>query len=186
MYELKSVVTQADRMGKRMDINEIVQLMERFDASKATRLQLKSGDTELVLESAPVQTVYAQPTDAGNASQPMTGSSVTVVQQAAPGKGNVIASDNAGTEKKLKAAEAELNGVPVKAPLVGTFYCAPSPEDKPFVTVGQQVKKGDVIGIIEAMKLMNEITAPEDGVVKNIFAQNGNMVEYGEVLMVLE
>lgn len=173
-------------MGKRMDIKEIVQLMERFDASKATKLQLKSGDTELVLESAPAQTVYAQPADAGNASQPMSGSMVTVVQQTAPGNGNVLASANAGAEIKSKTAEAELSGITVKAPLVGTFYCAPSPEDKPFVSVGQRVKKGDVVGIIEAMKLMNEITAPEDGVVKTIFAENGNMVEYGEVLMVLE
>lgn len=173
-------------MGKRMDIKEIVQLMERFDASKATKLQLKSGDTELVLESAPAQTVYAQPSDAGNASQPMSGSMVTVVQQTAPRSGNVLANANAGAEKKSKTAEAELSGITVKAPLVGTFYCAPSPEDKPFVSVGQRVKKGDVVGIIEAMKLMNEITAPEDGVVKTIFAENGNMVEYGEVLMVLE
>lgn len=173
-------------MGKRMDIKEIVQLMERFDASKATKLQLKSGDTELVLESAPAQTVYAQPSDAGNASQQMSGSMVTVVQQTAPGNGKVLASANAGAEKKSKTAEAELSGITVKAPLVGTFYCAPSPEDKPFVSVGQRVKKGDVVGIIEAMKLMNEITAPEDGVVKTIFAENGNMVEYGEVLMVLE
>lgn len=173
-------------MGKRMDIKEIVQLMERFDASKATKLQLKSGDTELVLESAPAQTVYAQPSDVGNASRQMSGSMVTVVQQTAPGNGNVLASANAGAEKKSKTAEAELSGITVKAPLVGTFYCAPSPEDKPFVSVGQRVKKGDVVGIIEAMKLMNEITAPEDGVVKTIFAENGNMVEYGEVLMVLE
>ena len=169
-----------------MDIKEIVQLMERFDASKATKLQLKLGDTELVLESAPIQNLYAQSADIGTASQPVTGSAVTVVQQAAPGNGNVIASDNGSAAKPSKTAEVEIAGTPVKAPLVGTFYCAPSPEEKPFVSVGQSVKKGDVIGIIEAMKLMNEITAPEDGVVKSIFAENGNMVEYGEVLMVLE
>ena len=164
-----------------MDIKEIVQLMERFDASKATKLQLKLGDTELVLESAPMQNMYAQSADIGTASQP-----VTVVQQAAPRNGNVIASDNGRAAKPSKTAEVEVEGTPVKAPLVGTFYCAPSPEEKPFVSVGQSVKKGDVVGIIEAMKLMNEITAPEDGVVKSIFAENGNMVEYGEVLMVLE
>lgn len=169
-----------------MDIKEIVQLMERFDASKATKLQLKLGDTELLLESAPVQNLYAPLVDTGNACQPMSGSAVTVVQQAAPGNGNVIASDNGSTAKPSKTAEVEIAGTPVKAPLVGTFYCAPSPEEKPFVSVGQSVKKGDVVGIIEAMKLMNEITAPEDGVVKSIFAENGNMVEYGEVLMVLE
>ena len=173
-------------MGKRMDIKEIVQLMERFDASKATKLQLKSGDTELVLESAPAQTVYAQPADAGNASQPMSGSMVTVVQQTAPGNGNVLASANAGAEKKSKTAEAELSGITVKAPLVGTFYCAPSPEDKPFVSVGQRVKKGDVVGIIEAMKLMNEIQSDVSGIVTEIYVENGDGVEYGQPLICIQ
>ena len=168
-----------------MDIKEIVQLIERFDASKATKLQLKSGDTEFVLESAPVQTVYAQAADMGSESQPVKGSNVTGVQPVS-GSSNVTVSDSGKTVGASKKAEVEPDGIPVKAPLVGTFYCAPSPEDKPFVSVGQTVKKGDVIGIIEAMKLMNEITAPEDGVVKRIFAENGKMVEYGEVLMVLE
>lgn len=135
--------------------------MERFDASKATKLQFKSGDTELVLESTPAQNPYMQP-----AELPMTAQPVST-----------------GAAKQEPEA---IEGTPVKAPLVGTFYCAPSPEEKPFVSVGQTVKKGDVVGIIEAMKLMNEITAPEDGVVKSIFAENGNMVEYGEVLLVLE
>lgn len=166
-----------------MDIKEIVQLMERFDASKATKLQFKSGDAELVLESATVQNQYAQPVEIPLVSQPVSAGNVTVVQQAVPGNGNVTATGNTGT---AKAEPAEIDGKLVKAPLVGTFYCAPSPEETPFVTVGQSVKKGDVVAIIEAMKLMNEITAPADGVVKSIFAENGNMVEYGEVLMVLE
>jgi len=169
-----------------MDIKEIVQLMECFDASKATRLQLKSGDTELLLESAAVQMVCTQPVPATDAGQPVGANRVTVVQQTMTGNGNEMVSDREKAVPVSQTTEQNLSGTPVKAPLVGTFYCAPSPEDKPFVTVGQGVKKGDVIGIIEAMKLMNEITAPEDGVVKNIFAENGNMVEYGEVLMVLE
>jgi len=167
-----------------MDIKEIVQLMERFDESKATKLQLKFGDSELVLESAPVQTVYTQSMDTGNVSQAMAGSAI--VQQTVPEGNTVTASDSGRNAERTKGELPEIKGIPVKAPLVGTFYCAPSPEEKPFVNVGQSVKKGDVIGIIEAMKLMNEITAPEDGVVKVIFAENGNMVEYGEVLMVLE
>ena len=167
-----------------MDIKEIVQLMERFDESKATKLQLKSGDTELVLESAPMQSVYTQPMDNGSVSQTLAGNAI--VQQAAPENILVTASDKGKSREQSKGELPEIKGIPVKAPLVGTFYCAPSPEEKPFVNVGQSVKKGDVIGIIEAMKLMNEITAPEDGVVKVIFAENGNMVEYGEVLMVLE
>ena len=166
-----------------MEIKEIVQLMERFDASKATKLQLKSGDTELVLESALAQNPYTQPTELPMTAQPVSTGNVTVVQQAVPGNGNAIAATDTGAAKKEPAA---IDGTPVKAPLVGTFYCAPSPEDAPFVAVGQSVKKGDVVAIIEAMKLMNEITAPADGVVKSILAENGNMVEYGEVLMVLE
>ena len=74
----------------------------------------------------------------------------------------------------------------VKAPLVGTFYAASSPGEEPFVNVGDVVKKGDVIGIIEAMKLMNEITAPQDGVVREILIDNGEMVEYDQVIMRIE
>ena len=160
--------------------------MEQFDASKATKLQFKSGDTELVLESAPAQTVYAPPAEAVSVSQPVSAGNVTVVQQAVSGNDNVLASGSAVAVTAAKTEPAELGGTPVKAPLVGTFYSAPSPEEASFVAVGQTVKKGDVVAIIEAMKLMNEITAPADGVVKSIFAENGNMVEYGEVLMVLE
>lgn len=74
----------------------------------------------------------------------------------------------------------------IKAPLVGTFYQASAPGQAPFVTVGQQIHKGDVVGIIEAMKLMNEITAPEDGIVTAIHVKDGDMVEYNQVLMELK
>ena len=73
----------------------------------------------------------------------------------------------------------------VKSPMVGVFYAAPSPDAAPFVKVGDRVKKGDVICIIEAMKLMNEITADEDGEVVDICAQNGEVVEYGQTLVKL-
>ncbi|MFR4973253.1 MAG: acetyl-CoA carboxylase biotin carboxyl carrier protein [Butyricicoccus pullicaecorum] len=74
--------------------------------------------------------------------------------------------------------EESFSGTPVEAPLVGIFYSAPAPEEPPFIEVGQQVKKGDTLFIIEAMKTMNEITAPCDGTVSRILAQNGDMVEY--------
>lgn len=73
----------------------------------------------------------------------------------------------------------------VKSPMVGVFYAAPSPDADPFVKVGDRVKKGDVICIIEAMKLMNEITADEDGEVVDICVQNGEVVEYGQTLVKL-
>ena len=82
--------------------------------------------------------------------------------------------------------EESFSGTPVEAPLVGIFYSAPAPEEPPFIEVGQQVKKGDTLFIIEAMKTMNELTAPCDGTVSRILAQNGDMVEYKQVLVVIE
>lgn len=74
----------------------------------------------------------------------------------------------------------------VKALLVGTFYRAPESGAAPYVEVGQQVKKGDVIGIIEAMKLMNEVVAEEDGIIDQILVQDQEFVEYDQVLMTLK
>jgi acetyl-CoA carboxylase biotin carboxyl carrier protein len=76
-------------------------------------------------------------------------------------------------------------GKAIKAPLVGTFYAAPSPDQKPFVQVGDTVKKGDVVLIIESMKLMNEVTSDIDGVVQEILVKNGEAVEYDQPLMIL-
>ena len=77
-------------------------------------------------------------------------------------------------------------GTPIESPLVGTFYAAPSPDAEPFVKVGDRVTPDTVICIIEAMKVMNEIKAEKSGVVKEIVAQNGQPVEYGQVLLILE
>lgn len=76
----------------------------------------------------------------------------------------------------------ELNVSAVTAPMVGVFYSAPSPETNPFVSKGDNVKRGDVLCIIEAMKLMNEITAEQDGTISEICAQNGQIVEFGQTL----
>ena len=81
------------------------------------------------------------------------------------------------------SSEIQVSGTPVKAPFVGTFYRAAAPGEDPFVKLGQKVSKGDVIGIIEAMKLMNEITAPCDGVITDIFVEDEKLVEYDQVLM---
>src|SRR5213075_1954403 len=83
------------------------------------------------------------------------------------------------------AAEAAPEGHVVKAPMVGTFYRSPSPDAKVFVEVGQAVKEGDTICIIEAMKLMNEIEADASGSVKAILVENGQPVEYGQPLFIL-
>jgi len=83
------------------------------------------------------------------------------------------------------AAEPKHEGHVVKAPMVGTFYRASSPDAKPFVEVGQPIKQGETICIIEAMKLMNEIEADATGVVKAILVENGQPVEYGQPLFVI-
>lgn len=85
------------------------------------------------------------------------------------------------TQKNEKQAE----GTVVASPLVGIFYSAPSPEDEPFVTVGDTVKKGQTLGVIEAMKLMNEIESECDGIVKEVLVENGEMVEFGQPLFIV-
>ena len=81
---------------------------------------------------------------------------------------------------------SKVEGHVLKSPMVGTFYRAPSPGAKPFVEVGDTVKAGQTVCIIEAMKLLNEIEADKDGVVKAILAENGQPVEYGEPLLAIE
>ncbi len=88
----------------------------------------------------------------------------------------------AGSPAPVPSGPAVPEGHIVKAPMVGTFYRSSSPSAKPFVEVGDTVKKGQPICIIEAMKLMNEIEADHDGVVKAILVENGQPVEYGEPL----
>jgi acetyl-CoA carboxylase biotin carboxyl carrier protein len=86
----------------------------------------------------------------------------------------------------VPATRAEACGTPVLAPLAGTFYRAPSPGAPPFVEVGAAVKAGDVVGILEIMKLMNHVTAPCAGVIAEMCAQNEEFVEYGQVLALIE
>ena len=85
-------------------------------------------------------------------------------------------------EAKVEA----IKGTVVKSPIVGTFYAAASPENPPFVTIGQKVKKGDVLMIIESMKLMNEVPCEYDGVITDILVENGSAVEFDQALMIIE
>lgn len=87
-------------------------------------------------------------------------------------------------ESEEEGEDLSLNTV--SAPLVGTFYNAPSPESEPFVRVGDRVSKGQVLGIVEAMKLMNEITSDYDGLVEKIFVENEDVVEYGQPLFAIK
>ena len=91
---------------------------------------------------------------------------------------NVAAVNTANTQ----ADNSEPEGMIVKSPLVGTFYAAPAEDADPFVSVGDQVKKGQTLAIVEAMKLMNEIESDFDGKVAEIYVENGQAVEYGQTL----
>lgn len=115
----------------------------------------------------------------------------TVVQQfvAAPAAAPMAAAAPVAAAPGLPApaaAVAEPSGHVVKSPMVGTFYRAASPGAKPFVDVGSQVKEGDTICIIEAMKILNEIEADKSGTVTRILGDNGQAVEYGQPLFIIE
>lgn len=91
---------------------------------------------------------------------------------------------NENTEEKIAVVKNEnIKYTEVKSPIVGTFYAAPSQDSQPFVKVGDRVKKGDILCIIEAMKVMNEIEAEVDGEIVQILVENESMVEYGQVLI---
>ncbi|MGB9735820.1 MAG: acetyl-CoA carboxylase biotin carboxyl carrier protein [bacterium] len=94
------------------------------------------------------------------------------------------------TQKLSENTQAETKGnnklISVNSPFVGTFYCAPSPSEKPFVEIGSKVKKGQTIGIVEAMKLMNAIEADADGYIKQILKKDGDPVEFGEPLFIID
>jgi len=98
---------------------------------------------------------------------------------------------NASAQQTIHVANQEPDPVDfnrtreIKSPMVGVFYAAPAPDAKPFVEVGSRVKKGDVICIVEAMKLMNEITAEFDGEVVDVCVRSGDVVEYGQPLFKL-
>ena len=92
----------------------------------------------------------------------------------------------ANTETSVQNTGASVSGNVVKCPLVGTFYAASSPDAEPFVKVGDHVSKGQVLGIVEAMKLMNEIESEFDGTVKEICVNNGDLVEFGQDLFIIE
>ena len=150
-----------------MKINDIKALAELVSKNNLSALEYSEGETHLRIENAP-RTVTAAPAQAAPAAAPAAPAAAPAVE-AAP-----VAAADAGAD--FNAAKM------VSSPMVGVFYASPSPTDPPFVTVGSKVKKGDGLCIIEAMKLMNEITAEEDGEIIDICATNGSVVEYGQIL----
>lgn len=157
-----------------MDIKELrdvaVELMDALKNRGLGEVELELDDVKIKIKSAPPAPVV--PVAAAPAAAP----AAAVAAPAAQGEAAPAAA----------AAEELPAGTPVKSPLVGTFYSSPAPDAPPFVLVGQKVKEGDTLFIIEAMKTMNEIKAPCDGTVVRILAQPGDMVEYNQTVVIIE
>lgn len=156
----------------------VLELMDAAAARGLAEFELETDDFKLKLKlpgDAPAVPVAAVPV----AAVPVAAApSVTPAAPAAPAA--------APAQPAAAAVPAIPEGRTVEAPLVGIFYAAPTPEEPPFIEVGQAVKKGDTLFIIEAMKTMNEIPAPCDGTISHILVQSGDMVEYGQVVVVME
>lgn len=150
-----------------LDLNQVRELLLMFDQTSITELNLKSGDLELQLRKR---------------EQPGSSPSPTVVAAASPPP-TTAASTSPVPEPEPAPPPANRKTVDIVAPMVGTFYRAPAPDEPPFVDVGDTVRKGQVVCIIEAMKLMNEIEAEVDGQVVEILVQNAEPIEYGQPLM---
>ena len=153
-----------------MNLNEIKDLMAQFDQSSLREFSYKNGTDELVFSKNEAKLVA----ETSPAPQP-------VVPAVAPQAPTTTPAAEAVSESSVTESVAE--GDLVESPLVGVAYLAAGPDKPNFVSVGDTVKKGQTLVIIEAMKVMNEIPAPKDGVVTEILVENEEMVEFGKGLV---
>ena len=143
-----------------MDIEKINSIVELFKNSGLDEMTLELKDFKINLKNNKVEYVAKE--------------FVNVVEKSSPVK-----------VEKVEEQVNDVKGEWIKAPFVGTFYAAPSANEAPYVKVGQKINKGDVICILEAMKVMNEIKSNKSGTVLEIKAQNGNMVEFDEEVILI-
>ena len=143
-----------------MDIEKINSIVELFKNSGLDEMTLELKDFKINLKNNKVEYVAKE--------------FVNVVEKSSPVK-----------VEKVEEQVNDIKGEWIKAPFVGTFYAAPSANEAPYVQVGQKINQGDVICILEAMKVMNEIKSNKSGTVLEIKAQNGNMVEFDEELILI-
>lgn len=158
-----------------MNISEIKDLLTQFDASTLREFSYKNNGEELNLsknQTSSVTTSPVAPTGEVVASAPQA----PVVPVAAPA---TVETPVEEASVPAQAAEGEV----VESPLVGVAYLSPSPEKPAFVSVGDTVKKGQTLLIVEAMKVMNEVPAPKDGVITEILVANEEVVDYGKGLV---
>ena len=151
-----------------MDLRKLKKLIDLVEESGIAEIEVTEGEEKVRITrtTAAAAPVYAAPAPAAAAPVAAPAAPATAAPAATP------------AARDLSNAQ--------KSPMVGTFYRAPGPNAAAFVEVGQQVKVGDTLCIIEAMKLMNEIEAEKSGVVKEILVENGTPVEYGEPLFIIE
>lgn len=164
-----------------MELSNILELIHAVSDSNLTQFNLQDGNLNISMsaEKTIVQQVAANADAAAFATQ-YQATVQPVVQSASKSAGQN--ETVAGTVSN----EEVFTGNVVKSPLVGTYYAASSPDSAPFVKVGDKVNKGQVLGIVEAMKLMNEIESEFDGTVKQILVENEQMVEFGQPMFVIE
>lgn len=155
-----------------MELESILKLIDHVSHSDLSSFSLEEGGVSIKMET--------------NRANPVT--AVITENAASLSKGEVIASlPVVDAADKAESYEADATDKKVvKSPLVGVFYSAPAPDADDFVSVGDDVSKGQTLGIIEAMKLMNEIESEYDGRIQEILVNNGDMVEYGQPLFIIE
>ena len=182
-----------------MKLQDYLALIDRFEASSLTRLEIEEEAYRIHMEKG---SAGSGPGAAHkNASQPLSASSSESLSAAAPsnvrgsfagssaesaGNGGDCGSKCGGKDENEKPESTESSWVEVKAPLVGVFYAAPSPEAPPFVQVGDRVEQGQVLCLVEAMKMMNQLKSPVSGIVRSIGGVDGELAEYGQVLFEVE
>ena len=157
-----------------MDLRKIKALIELLEKSSLSELEIKEGEETVRLarhstSAAPAPVVHHVPAPAPAAEAP---------RAAAPVPGP-------SAESVGKSTKSAVDGHAVRSPMVGTFYAAPSPDAAPYVKVGQTVKAGDTLGIIEAMKMFNPIEADVSGTVSAILVEAGQAVEFDEVMFII-
>lgn len=149
----------------KLSVSEMKELMDKMSALGLQKVTIVHGDFTFKAEAKPPVEAVCYASDPQNV--PAAPAAVDVPLQAVPAKEEVPC------------------GNVMKSPIVGTYYAKPAPDKEPFVSVGMKVKKGDVLFIIESMKLMNEVTSEFDGEVVEILAEDGQGVEYGQPVMVI-
>jgi acetyl-CoA carboxylase biotin carboxyl carrier protein len=153
-----------------LTFKEILELIDRVADRGIGAVEVESAGLKVRVEGKKVEPVYHAPP------APLAGASQTSPNPAAVHAPAAVP----------EAEESDEGLHVVTSPIVGTFYRSPSPEAEPFVSVGDRIGKGDVLCIIEAMKLMNEIESDVDGIVARIYPQNGQPIEYGEKLFAVK